>query len=178
MHPLSPYTPICRACGLVLCELNLPHHACPHCAEPLLAPPAREELVRTLETRIDEALAREEAARQRALEEARAAQGAFPTLAAGASRAAPEPVHPANQAHKVMSLNAKTKRYEVSVRTPSPLSRPASAGKTKRAPEPEFTRVPPPPKEVAVASGPPRADRPWANTRGLNVAYAPPTRVG
>ncbi|KAJ7686325.1 hypothetical protein B0H17DRAFT_868991, partial [Mycena rosella] len=79
-HPLSSYSALCRSCGLVLCAINLPQYACPHCTTPLLAPAQRTTLVERLETQIAETLAREAAARERAAEEARRAVGAFPTL--------------------------------------------------------------------------------------------------
>lgn len=182
MHALSSYTPLCRACGLVLCELNLPHNACPSCATPLLSAPARAALIEDLAAQLAATLAREEDDRQRALEQARAAEGAFPTLAgsAGSSRAGTPDVRPANQTHKVLSLDAKTKRAKVTSYTPPNLSRTSSVEKPTKAPqEQEYKRVPAPPKEVVVPTGPPSmATRPWANTRGLNVTYVPPTRVG
>ncbi|PIL25399.1 hypothetical protein GSI_13289 [Ganoderma sinense ZZ0214-1] len=197
MHPLSPYTPICRACGLVLCELNLPQFACPHCGAARLVPAARTALVDALDTQIADTLAREDAERARAVQEARAAQGAFPTLSASASAAAsrastpgpgPDP-HPANQTHKVLSLNPKTKRVKVESYTPPAGaavsgSRAASKEKEKEkekakqaAAEPEYRRVPAPPSEVVVSRTQPDAQRPWANVRGLNVTYVPPSRA-
>ncbi|EPQ56772.1 hypothetical protein GLOTRDRAFT_19773, partial [Gloeophyllum trabeum ATCC 11539] len=80
IHDLSPYTPICKSCGLVLCAVNLPFYACPSCAAPLMAPSAREALALQLSDQIDATLAREEAARLQALEDARKAAGAFPSL--------------------------------------------------------------------------------------------------
>ncbi|RDX47135.1 hypothetical protein OH76DRAFT_1465175 [Lentinus brumalis] len=183
MHALSTHTPICRSCGLILCELNLPNFACPHCNEALLTPAVRDALIQTLESRIDETLAKEEAERQRAIQEARAAQGAFPTLSASASRSGTPDVHPVNQTHKVLSLDSKTRKVKVSTYTPPAVSRAASTEKIKQQqqqqkPEPEYKRVPPPPPEVSCSSAPLNPHhRPWANTRGLNVTYVPPGRA-
>ncbi|KAM5544347.1 hypothetical protein V8D89_002007 [Ganoderma adspersum] len=190
MHPLSTHTPICRACGLILCELNVPHSACPHCGDALLIPAARTVLVDALDTQIADTLAKEDDERARAVQEARAAAGAFPTLSASgaASRAStpgpgPGPdtqaAHPANQTHKVLSLNPKTKRVKVESYTPPALSRAASKEKVKvkQAAEPEYKRVPAPPPEVVVSRTQPDAQRPWANVRGLNVTYVPPARI-
>ncbi|EIW58826.1 uncharacterized protein TRAVEDRAFT_58921 [Trametes versicolor FP-101664 SS1] len=182
MHALSPFTPICRACGLILCELNLPNFACPHCGGALLTQAAKDSLVESLETRITETLAKEEEERQRAIQQARSAEGAFPTLSAAASRAGtpgpdPQGIHPVNQTHKVLSLDSKTRKVKVSSYTPPAVSRTASTEKIAKAKEaePEYVRVPAPPAEV-VCSPAPSAHRPWANTRGLNVTYVPPSR--
>ena len=187
MHSLSTYTPICRSCGLILCELNLPNFACPHCSESLLIPAAREALIQTLEAQIDETLAKEEADRQRAIQEARAAEGAFPTLSGAASRASTpgsgsdaQMSHPVNQTHKILSLDSKTRKVKVSSYTPPAISRAASASSEKakgKEAEPEYKRVPAPPKDVVCSSGMSSANRPWANTRGLNVTYVPPGRA-
>ncbi|KAI0817006.1 hypothetical protein BC628DRAFT_1333886 [Trametes gibbosa] len=183
MHGLSAYTPICRGCGLVLCELNLPNYACPHCGEAILAPAARDGLIQTLGTKIEETMAKEEEERQRAIQQARTAEGAFPTLSAAASRAGtPGPgsdvqtAHPVNQTHKVLSLNPKTRKVKVSSYTPPAVSRTASVEKAAKEAEPEHKRVPAPPAEV-VPSSTPMSNRPWANTRGLSVTYVPPSRV-
>src|SRR5258708_26358044 len=37
IHDLSPYAPICRSCGLILCSLNQPYYCCPGCHQPLLS---------------------------------------------------------------------------------------------------------------------------------------------
>ncbi|OJT08590.1 hypothetical protein TRAPUB_517 [Trametes pubescens] len=182
MHGLSSFTPICRGCGLILCELNLPNFACPHCGGALLTPAAKDSLVESLETQIAETLAKEEEERQRAIQQARSAEGAFPTLSAAASRAGtPGPdvqaTHPVNQTHKVLSLDSKTRKVKVSSYTPPAISRAASVeklAKPKEA-EPEYVHVPAPPVEV-VCSPAPSAHRPWANTRGLNVTYVPSSR--
>ncbi|KAH9889006.1 hypothetical protein C8Q73DRAFT_709253 [Cubamyces lactineus] len=183
MHTLSPYTPICRACGLILCELNLPHFACPHCGNALLTSAARDSLVESLSVKVDETLAKEEEERQRAIQAARNAEGAFPTLSAAASRAGtPGPgsdaqtSHPVNQTHKVLSLDSKTRKVKVSSYTPPAISRAASTERTAKEVEPEHKRVPAPPAEV-VCSSAANSQRPWANMRGLNVTYVPPSRA-
>ncbi|KAI0628240.1 hypothetical protein C8Q77DRAFT_482371 [Trametes polyzona] len=183
MHELSQYTPICRSCGLILCELNLPNFACPHCGEALLTPAARDTLLQALETRIAETIAKEEEERQRAIQAARNAEGAFPTLSAAASRAGtPAPgtdaqtTHPVNQTHKVLSLDSRTRKVKVSSYTPPTVSRTASTEKLAKEAEPEHKRVPAPPPDVICSPAPP-PQRPWMNTRGLNVTYVPPSRV-
>ncbi|EED78342.1 predicted protein [Postia placenta Mad-698-R] len=177
MHPLSQHAPICRSCGLILCTLNLPHFACPHCAAPLLIPAARDALLATITASIVDTLAREEAARERAAEEARTAAGAFPVLAPtsnapGADRLA---AHPANQSHKVLSLNPKTKRVTVaSYRAPSPAARPQGKGKGKeRTDEEDERRVPPPPQVVVHSAMDVGVDNPWTNLRGGRATYVP-----
>ncbi|KAI0766885.1 hypothetical protein BD413DRAFT_480500 [Trametes elegans] len=182
MHGLSIYTPICRACGLILCELNLPHHACPHCGAALLTAAAKEGLLGMLDARIAETMAKEEEEWQRQLQAARSAEGAFPTLSAAGTRAGPgaadaQSAHPVNQTHKVLSLDAKTRRVKVASYAPPAASRAAaSAEKRAREAEPEYKRVPAPPAEVVCAPAP-AGERPWANMRGLNAAYVPPSRV-
>ncbi|KAH9840321.1 uncharacterized protein C8Q71DRAFT_486314 [Rhodofomes roseus] len=184
MHVLSPYTPVCRSCGLILCELQVPRYACPHCASPLLTPDVRTVLEARLETQIAETLAREEEDRQHAIEQARAAAGAFPTLAVGASglpSSASDILssHPANQTHRVLSLNSKTKKVTVSSYHSSPaISRSASRESgLKDEVQPESKRVPPPPSEVPHAQGSVDPHRPWANMRDGNVTYMPPPQV-
>jgi hypothetical protein len=189
-HALSSYIPICRGCGLILCELNMPYHACPHCSFQILTPPVRTSLLVRLDAQISERLAKEERDREQAIEDARKAAGAFPTLAAGVSLSsegsgtvvggtvAPRPINEAiqNQTHKVLSLNSKTKKVTLSSYTqslvPSRLpSRPLSRAEDD---EPEPTRVPRPPSEVAFV-GKLDNTRPWADLKsaGSGVRYVP-----
>ncbi|OBZ65254.1 hypothetical protein A0H81_14753 [Grifola frondosa] len=152
-HPLSPNTPICRFCGLVLCDCS-----------------SRITLAHT----ISETIAREEAERERAIQAARAAAGAFPSLSAATSGPTldPQTAHPVNQSHKVLSVNSKTKKVTVSSYTTPTPSRPASRGNTPADDTPpEEKRVPPPPPEVVFAQRPPEPLRPWANLRGNSVTY-------
>ncbi|KAH9941486.1 hypothetical protein B0H21DRAFT_780137 [Amylocystis lapponica] len=147
LHDLSAYTPICRTCGLVLCTLNLPHFACPHCAAPLHTPSARDALLQTLESQVAETLAREEAARE---------------------RAAWKPVRP----QALLSLNSKTKKVTVSSYVTPPATRPSSHAAAKEV-EQQQQRVPAPPPEVVFAPHGPIAGRPWANLRGGSATYVP-----
>ncbi|KZT66119.1 hypothetical protein DAEQUDRAFT_675589 [Daedalea quercina L-15889] len=184
MHLLSSHTPICRNCGLILCELQLPRYACPHCVSPLLTPEARNTLEVRLDTQITETIAREEEERQRAIEEARAAAGAFPTLSASApglpSMSDTLATHPANQTHKVLSLDSKTKKHTISSYHVSPAaSRSAShERKSKDEVKADSKRVPPPPAEVPFATERRDPGRPWANLKGGMVTYVPVQKTG
>ncbi|KAI0915261.1 hypothetical protein AcV5_005427 [Taiwanofungus camphoratus] len=176
VHKLSSYTPICKNCGLILCELHLPYYACPHCAAPLLTPSAHDALVATIETQIADTLAKEEEERERAIEEARAAAGAFPSLSAAASgNPVPDPLsaHPANQTHKVLSLNAKTKKATVSSYAPPAIPRAASRDNDPKEEAEEQERVPPPPPSVVFVDRNLDPRRPWANLRNSTVTYVP-----
>ncbi|KAK0431965.1 hypothetical protein EV421DRAFT_1911370 [Armillaria borealis] len=158
-HRLSPYTPACLTCGLVLCSLNLPQHACPHCHQP---PPNREALIVRLQGEIDELARREEEERERV----RKAVGAFPALGGG-GRATPTPPPPPSQ-HKVLSVNSKTKKVTVSSYTNTPVhSRPETPA------EEEPLRVPPPPSEMLYAKRKVDPSRPFANYVGEAARYVP-----
>ncbi|KAI0342970.1 hypothetical protein BDW22DRAFT_1356525 [Trametopsis cervina] len=184
-HELSPYTPICLQCGLILCSVNRPYHACPHCNAALLGTPARLALIDSLDQSIAETLAKEERERIQVIEDARKAAGAFPTLSAAAAGAqGAQDAHPVNQPHKVLSLNSnsKTKKEKVTItsytqRAPSPMAGIKGAAVEQREPEP--TRTPRPPSEVPYASKPPYSDRPWMNVRPMHitVAYIPPPKA-
>ncbi|KAK0207332.1 hypothetical protein IW262DRAFT_658697 [Armillaria fumosa] len=160
-HPLSLYTPACLTCGLVLCGLNPPQHACPHCHHPP-APRTTESTIVRLEREIGELRRREEEARERA----RKAVGAFPALGGGgggSGRATPP------SQHRVLSVNSKTKKVTVSSSsyssTPTPVaSRPGT---------PEPLRVPPPPTEVVYAKRKVDPSRPYANYGGGAARYVP-----
>ncbi|KII87036.1 hypothetical protein PLICRDRAFT_176843 [Plicaturopsis crispa FD-325 SS-3] len=171
-HDLSTFNPICRDCGLILCALNLPQYACPHCRAALLTPAARDSLIVRVEEQIADTLSREEDARERAAEEARRAVGAFPTLAGGAPTPAGAPAP--NQTHKVLSLNSKTKKVTVSSFTKPP-PRPVSRAEEEIEDEPD--RLPPPPSEVLYATRKPDPARPWLRLRDENVRYVPPPVV-
>ena len=186
VHTLSPYTPICRNCGLILCELQQPHFACPHCVSPLLTPEARRTLEARLDAQIDETLEHEEEERQRAIEQARAAAGAFPTLAASASGVPPSTAsdaltaHPTNQTHKVLSLNSKTKKITVASYHSSPVASRSASRESNRKDEvkPDTKRVPPPPTEVPFAKERRDHGKSWANLKGGVVTYVPPPQSG
>ena len=179
-HDLSTYTPICLSCGLVLCNVNLPSFACPHCSSILLTPTTRTTLTIRLDEEISQCLAKENREREIAIEEARRAAGDFPILVAPSPSLAGQPLsltpRSVNQPHKVLSLNSKTKRATVTSYTKSPTpSRPISRAATDVDPEP--VRVPKPPSEVSfVAELDP--SRPWADLRGERVAYIPLTKEG
>jgi len=99
----------------------MPYFACPHCSSQILTPSFRTSLLARLEARISDRLAKEERDREQAIEDARKAAGAFPTLAAGAALSSegsgpvtegtfsPRPINQTtqNQTHKVLSLNSK-----------------------------------------------------------------------
>lgn len=177
-HALSTYNPICNSCGLILCSINVPQYACPHCATPLLTGAARTSLAAKLELQRDETIAREVADRERAIEAAKKAEGAFPSLLGVASgnvaRPSPSP-SPARsyspnpvQPHKVMSLSAKKVIVSSYTTTPNP-SRPASRAEAEEEP----VRVPPPPKEVAFSRAQRPANRPWQNLDDVDLMYVP-----
>lgn len=169
-HALSSYVTMCRQCGLILCMLNPPYYACPHCASALSDEREREALVGRLERELAEQQAREETARQRAIEEARAAEGAFPMLPGSQAQIQTSRTPPPTTTRTVLSLNSGTKRVTVSsYSTPTP-SRPASRGEDR---EEEEGRVPGPPGEVSYVKEPLDPSRPWRNVRIGNVMYVP-----
>ncbi|KAH8107380.1 hypothetical protein DFH11DRAFT_1517664, partial [Phellopilus nigrolimitatus] len=177
-HGLARHAPLCAHCGFVLCALNPPHLACPHCSAPLLSPPAHAALLESLGSELAAVLAREEAVAQREREEAREAAGAFPQLLPGDSRgggpSVPSPAAvKANQAHKVLSLSAKTKRVTVASYTPPRPPAPATFSNSGAGGEDSATvdnpppvRVPPPGRAVPHARGRPDGTRPLADVRG------------
>ncbi|KAH8107386.1 hypothetical protein DFH11DRAFT_1192993 [Phellopilus nigrolimitatus] len=177
-HELARHTPLCAHCGLVLCALNPPHLACPHCATPLLSPSAHTALLESLGSELAAVLAREETDAQRKGEEAREAAGAFPQLLPGDARGGgpklASPTAPkANQAHRVLSLNAKTKRVTVASYTPPRPPAPTTSSNSgaggedsMTADDPPPVRVPPPACAVLHARDRPNATRPWADVRG------------
>ncbi|KAJ7055813.1 hypothetical protein C8F01DRAFT_1157777 [Mycena amicta] len=173
-HTLSPYTAICKTCGLVLCIANAPQHSCPSCRASLLSDTQRTALVARLQTQLAETLAGEDRARAQAAAEARRAVGAFPTLS-GTPAPAPPPQSQQSQTRTVLSLNSKTKRITVSAYSPAssaPSSRPASPSAD---PELDPPRIPPPPSAVAFVSGA-RVDasRPYLDLSGNGAVYVPP----
>jgi hypothetical protein len=178
-HKLSPYTPICRSCGLVLCVLNPPQYLCPHCSSslsPATAPSTSNSstddtasLIARIESEISAQLAKEARDRERRIEEAKRMAGDFPSLAptpspSGSGTNTPRsgsgrPGSSASQhhqPHKVLSLNSHTKKVTVrSSATPSPVpSKPSSSTDLhgllmQDANEPLVIRVPPPLSEEA-----------------------------
>lgn len=130
-----------------------------------------EALIGRLEDELAEQLTREEAERQRAVEEARAAAGEFPMLPGlqtqmQTSRTPPPPA----TTRTVLSLNSGTKRVTVSSYSTPVSSRPASRGEER---EEEEGRVPGPPSEVSYVQEPVDPERPWKNVRIGDVRYVP-----
>ncbi|KAI5114745.1 hypothetical protein M0805_008656, partial [Coniferiporia weirii] len=136
----------------------------PHCTTPLLSVTAREALLDRLRGELETTKAQEEEDAARAREEARVAAGAFPQLG-GAAGAGGESRTPP-QTHKVLSLNAKTKRVTVASYSPAPSPAPSRPQESEgpRAETPP-TRIPPPPREIVHASRRPDPARPWADVR-------------
>lgn len=176
MHDLSEYTPLCSSCGLVLCALQLPHRSCPHCATPLLAPPARAALIAQLEELRAYTLKEEAAAREREAEDLRLAEGAFPALLFGGGGGGGAPTRGggggAGGEHRVLSVDSRTKR--IRVESYSGASRPGLESEEEAEADAAgidgtstpAQRVPPPPWEVAcvrVQRGP--ATR-WVDLKG------------
>ncbi|KXN85078.1 hypothetical protein AN958_11723 [Leucoagaricus sp. SymC.cos] len=185
-HPLSEYTPSCRSCGFILCNLNQPYHICPSCSTPLLTPPQSTSLISTLQSRLTQTLENEEKERVQLIEEAKRAQGAFPTLSVSPSspnlRVSQPQLRPA---HKVLSLTSSgssgsRKLVIVSHHTTPTSSRPASRGGSGTS-TPQVhneVRVPPPPSTIDYAIGQRvDKDRPWKNLIvGGEVKYIPPLK--
>ncbi|TRM63027.1 hypothetical protein BD626DRAFT_497358 [Schizophyllum amplum] len=174
-HALSSYAPACTRCGLILCVLNGPQHLCPHCASPLLSPDAAARLIERLESELAATRAREEAAVVRAEQEARARAGAFPTLS-GAAPPMRTPSPAQNQAHKVLSLNSRTKKATVTTFTPAPPPPPPAQQQQEAPAEPEPVRVPPPPSEPHYSRKKADPQRPWKNLMGEGARYVPPPK--
>ncbi|KAI6007985.1 hypothetical protein EDC04DRAFT_2582343 [Pisolithus marmoratus] len=173
-HGLSTYVPLCYGCGLVLCNLNLPHYACPHCGESFLDNARRSAIVAQILEELRGQVAKEEEERNRAIEEARKAEGAFPLLPSasgtqGARRPAGKGTATGPQSsHKVLSLNSTTKKVTVSSYTNTPISsRPPS-------PVPEEPRRFPPPREISYVKQPPDPEHPWKNIQFPDLQYIPP----
>ncbi|KAK1231602.1 hypothetical protein PQX77_005280 [Marasmius sp. AFHP31] len=175
-HALSPYNPICRTCGLILCTLNLPQYSCPsgNCLSSLLSysPHAKESLIQRLETQLSDTLAKEAADRERAIEEAKREAGAFPALGTPSGSPSPASTRPSTpQQHKVLSLNSKTKRVVVTTTTTTQKLVRKGEKENEVEPEEQVIRVPPPPNEVAFLKGRPDPNRPWKNVRGGGLKY-------
>jgi DNA-directed RNA polymerase subunit RPC12/RpoP len=176
-HALSSYTPICRDCGLILCELNMPYFACPHCSSQILTQSVRLSILARLEAQISERLAKEERDREQAIEDAKKAAGAFPTLAAGVTltsnnsgpvgggKFTPRPINQTtrNQSHQVLTIDSQKKTATLAsyTKSPAPPSRPLSRSKNE---EPEPVRVSKPAAEVAFV-GKLDNTRPWADLK-------------
>lgn len=82
-HSLSPYTPLCPRCGLVLCALNAPISPCPSCTHsPLLSPTSIATHISSLRSSRASILEREKRRGEvrREEEERERAAVRFPTL--------------------------------------------------------------------------------------------------
>ncbi|KAF9465514.1 hypothetical protein BDZ94DRAFT_1189355 [Collybia nuda] len=175
-HALSPCSPLCNSCGLILCSVNLPQYACPHCASPVVTVTVRNSIVIRLESQISETIAQEKRDREKKLEEARQAAGAFPTLTGQTERSSGiSPSLNSNQPHKVLSLNSATKKVTLSsYNTTLISSRPSSRAESE---EEEPIRVPPPPTEVVHSKRHVDRSRPWENLTNSRIGYVPLARV-
>ncbi|OWZ65597.1 hypothetical protein AYX15_02943 [Cryptococcus neoformans] len=115
MHPLSPYTPICQTCALIICALHAPHLPCPSCAQPLYNPAQLSRLILKVETDLEDQIEKErmeELERQRERQEmlqAESGGGQFPSLTAGSASATGTNNVPLGGARKVISIGAKDK---------------------------------------------------------------------
>ena len=172
---LSEYTPLCSACGLVLCALHAPHHPCPHCTAQLLDPPARDALIVLLDERRALTLAEEASARIRAAEEVRLTQGAFPALG-GAAAAAAVPGKGAGGGARVLSVSVdahgQTKRVMVETYRAADKREEGEDSGDDVPP-----RVPPPPREVQyirAPRGPATRWAVWKDGEGGAKYVAPP----
>ena len=176
VHPVSPHSPLCLICGLVLCDLNPPYNSCPSCLSPLLSQNSRDTLLARLDAQLAQTLDKEENERIRIQEQQRQAVGAFPTLTgAPIPLSVPKPQVP--QQYKVLSLNSKTKKAMITTVRPSP---PSSSATTPN-PKPEEVdegpvRVPPPPHDVAFSKSR-NVDpaRPYENFVDSALLYVPAT---
>ncbi|KAG1733620.1 uncharacterized protein EDB91DRAFT_1251280 [Suillus paluster] len=171
-HELSPYTSICRGCGLILCAINLPYYACSHCSAVLLSDIARSSLSARLNEEISKQMSKEEEQKERVVQQARDAEGAFPVLPGSVTQPVPSstPSRPPAQTHKVLSLNSKTKKYTVSSYTNTPVpSRPASRAES----EEEVHRITAPSLEVDYVKSKPDRNHLWNNMRMEDLLYVP-----
>ncbi|KAJ2913618.1 hypothetical protein MD484_g6796, partial [Candolleomyces efflorescens] len=182
-HPLSTYTPLCLSCGLVLCSINQPHYACPHCLAPLVPSNARRsELLEVIEGELAEQERHEEEERIRLEEERKAAAGAFPTLGHSASTSgAATPAQPAPTTHKVLSIGgtkAAGKKGKVTLSSFTQSPAPSQQSSRTSTPRPlEIVRVPPPPADrTPVLVSPRDKTRPFKNLvqPGASGFYVPP----
>ncbi|KAH9163324.1 hypothetical protein EDB89DRAFT_2078960 [Lactarius sanguifluus] len=174
-HALSEYTPLCTACGLVLCALHPPHRPCPHCTAPLLDPAARAALLVQLEEQRAHTLAEEAAARGRAAEELRMAEGAFPAL--GGAPGAGAGAGGGGAGARVLSLVGQRVVVE-SYRAASGTRSKETAETGEDAEDGVPPRVPPPPREVEYIRVPRGPATRWVVSRdgegGAKYVAPPP----
>ena len=133
-------------------------------------------LVAQLQEELRRQTFKEEEQRQRAIEEAQKAAGAFPMLPSSVTTRQYTKVASAAppQSHKVMSLNSATKKVTVSSYTTTPVSsRPPSPSPGDDALK-EPPRVPPPDKDISyVKQQPPDPAHPWRNVQFPDLRYVP-----
>jgi predicted RNA-binding Zn-ribbon protein involved in translation (DUF1610 family) len=197
VHQLSTYNPLCFSCGLILCNLNLPQYYCPSCTEPVFSASTRDILVPRLEKELADQLALEESNRTQAIDDARRAAGAFPTLSPGSgsdfaaglgvrqpSTTSPGGLRPTAQEApqpKVLSLTGKTAKLSTLGKPPA-AARPATpsqfhverAAEERRRKEAEEmgSRIARPAADVVHAPSRPAPERAWENVRtGRTVFY-------
>ena len=148
-------------------------------------PVQHTEIMKALRKTIDETLESERKMEEQRRMMLQMQEGAFPTLSGGAvdsnvGLAAPR----AQQAHKVLSLNSKTKKATLASYTPSPRLSPAASASGSPSPSPApppEVRVPhPPPISDTISTTPVDPKRPYLDTRNdpdgivLQLAYVPP----
>lgn len=170
VHPLSLYSPICRSCGLIICSVNLPQYCCPHCLKTLMTDAERESVIHQIDSQLASTVVQEVEEKQRALEEARKAVGAFPSLSRSSTPESSISQPAARQTHKVMSLKQNNKVVVSSYTAVLPVS------KTDK-PEDEPDRIPPPPPEPLFSRVQPSPDRPWENLIKGASNYIPKHRL-
>ena len=133
----------------------------------------RESTLHQLDLQLRSTIAQE---KERALEEARKAITAFPSLSgqppARESSLSPPAVVPAHT-HKVMSLKQNNK-VVVSSFTPALVPPPETDGLEE---EDEPNRIPPPPSEPLFSRVLPNQDRPWENLIKGASTYIPKHRL-
>ncbi|KAI6007938.1 hypothetical protein EDC04DRAFT_2966252 [Pisolithus marmoratus] len=150
--PTSPFATAAVSC---FCNLNLPHYACPHCGESFLDNARRSALVAQVLEELRRQVAKEEEQRNRAIEEARKAEGAFPMLPGasgtqGACRPAGKGTATGPQSsHKVLSLNSTTKKKNHVGSLPL--------------------------QEISYVKQPPDPEHSWKNMQFPDLQYIPPS---
>ena len=115
VHRLSPYTPHCPHCGLILCNLQPPELPCPSCLQPLYTPAQLARLIMRVTTEIEEQLDSEQAERD-AIEKQRqdrliaeSGGGAFPTLPPGGTGHGGKGMSMADASRKVLTIGGSGK---------------------------------------------------------------------
>jgi len=152
VHPLSPYTPICPSCGLIICSVNLPQYCCPNCVKNLITDAQRESIINQIDLQLASTITQEAEQKQHALEEAKKLVGAFPSLSGSPSSISPA----APQTHKVMSFKQNNK---VVVSSYKPVLPTPNSDELEDEPD----RIPQPSSDPLFSRTLPTRDRPWEN---------------